>query len=244
MRDAAQARADALRSPVRRRIVSVITAADDDGGLDASEIADHVGLHVTTVRWHLDRLEAAEVVTGHSERAGNAGRPRKVYRTIEHDTEDTDRDHQSLYLLTGLLTKMVAERTDDHLLTPEEAGEQWARTHVPVDGQGEPAASAGEWIGKIGNLTDVLIEWGYNPEISTNGQIGNAEVRLAHCPFRDLARANPAVVCGIHRGLIRGTMQRLGENGTEVDLLPFADGDVCIAHLHNQELPGHESKES
>ena len=58
-----------------------------------------------------------------------------------------------------------------------------------------------------------------------------AEVTLAHCPFLELARANPAVVCGIHRGLISGSLEQLGETATRVSLEPFVDPTTCVAHV-------------
>jgi predicted ArsR family transcriptional regulator len=32
-----------------------------------------------------------------------------------------------------------------------------------------------------------------------------------HCPFRDLAEANPTVVCGLHRGLVQGFVDEMGD---------------------------------
>lgn len=248
MPDAVQSRDDALRSPARRRVADAL--AQEKNGLDAHQIADAIGLHVTTVRWHLERLEAAGYVASRSERAGGAGRPRKVYTVVEQtDKPDAERDRRSLELLGGLLTQMVSTQ-DERPVSPEEAGEKWASEHVHTSSSTEPAQTPGEWISKIGGLTDVLNSWGYTPAISTNGDGQRADIRLAHCPFRELARDNPAVVCGIHRGLIRGTMRKLGETDTEVDLLPFADGDTCIAHLTHHpssteaQTPGTTAKES
>lgn len=248
MSNAAQPRDDALRSPARRRVADALAEVDE--GLDAHQIAKVVDLHVTTVRWHLERLEAAGHVQSRAERAGNAGRPRKVYTLVTVlDKPDAERDRRSLELLSGLLTQMVSG-SNTRAISAEEAGERWAQQHANSSSSGDPARTPGEWISKIGGLTDVLNEWGYTPAISTNGDGQRADIRLAHCPFRELARENPAVVCGIHRGLIRGTMRKLGENDTEVELLPFAEGDVCIAHLTNHAssteppTPDTQAKES
>ena len=46
-----------------------------------------------------------------------------------------------------------------------------------------------------------------------------------------MARAHPEVVCGIHRGLIRGTMTAVGEDGAEVELRPFVTDRTCSARL-------------
>ena len=95
------------------------------------------------------------------------------------------------------------------------------------------ADTAGRWLGKLAQMIDVLQEWGYTPELSTSEGGRSAEVTLAHCPFLDLARDNPAVVCGIHRGLIAGSLAQLGESesATRVSLEPFVDATTCIAHI-------------
>lgn len=232
-----------LDSAVRRRIVDELST-EPDRSLTAAEAAEILGLHTSTARFHLDQLVAGQALSTRSERRG-VGRPRKVY-VLAVPTEPTaaERDHKSLQLLSGLLTETFATRLDDQPLTPEQAGEAWARTHVPADPDAEPSSTAGEWLGRIGGLTDVLNTWGYTPEISTNGQDKAADIRLTHCPFRELAKENPAVVCGIHRGLMRGTMHQLGERDTEVDLVPFAEGNVCIAHLMHDQNPDTQAKES
>lgn len=252
MAESARPRDEALRSPARRRVADALTVATP-GGLDAHELADRVGLHVTTVRWHLERLEAANLVHSHPERAGSAGRPRKIYRLVDVSpdaTVDDDRDRRSLHLLSALLIDMLATQHARRTVSPEEAGEQWALEHMDPDASRRPATTPGEWLSKLGGLTDVLHEWGYTPAISTGADRDNADVRLTHCPFRDLARANPAVVCGIHRGLMRGAMSKLGERTTDVELLPFLEGDTCVAHLRRRpplelsQTPEIEAKES
>ena len=49
--------------------------------------------------------------------------------------------------------------------------------------------------------------------------------------FLALATANPAVVCGIHRGLIAGSMEQFGETDTHVGLEPFVGPTTCVAHV-------------
>jgi predicted ArsR family transcriptional regulator len=227
-----------LTSPVRRRILEVLESAEQGDpdrlgreGLTASQLAKQLSLHVTTVRFHLDQLVAAGLLETSFHKHIGAGRPRKVYaRVAPPRPQVSSRD--SLRLLTTLLTEaFAAQDADGAPLSPEEAGRRWAEEHVPA-GDGQPAATAGQWIAKLGRTIDVLSAWGYEPELAADGAGRDARIELTHCPFRELARANTEVVCGIHRGLIAGTMSRLGEPRTEVDLFPFADGHRCIAHIH------------
>lgn len=54
---------------------------------------------------------------------------------------------------------------------------------------------------------------------------------LRHCPFLALAEAHPEVACGVHRGLLRGVLESLGEDAA-VRLEPFVTPQTCVAHLN------------
>ena len=225
-----------LASPVRRQIVDALALADGDAdtpGLTAAELGAEVGLHVTTVRFHLDQLVAAGIVESAVRRGGGAGRPRKVYTLAPGSLDDVDAraeaDH--LRLLSGLLASTLTQGVSGHAMTPAEAGRRWAVEHVSSQQGSPPADTPGRWLGKLAQMIDVLQEWGYTPELKTTDGGRVAEVTLAHCPFIDLARENPAVVCGIHRGLIAGSLSQLGESATRVSLEPFVDETTCIAHV-------------
>ncbi|KAB7744259.1 helix-turn-helix domain-containing protein [Nostocoides sp. F2B08] len=238
-----------LTSPVRRRILEVLESVEPRDpsrlgaeGLTAGQLATQLSLHVTTVRFHLDQLVAAGLVETSFHKHVGAGRPRKVYARVAQPRPQVS-SQESLRLLTALLTEaFVAQGAEGAPLSPEEAGRRWAEEHVPAEA-GEPAVTAGQWIAKLGRTIDVLADWGYEPELAADGASRDARIELTHCPFRDLARANTDVVCGIHRGLIAGTMSRLGEPDTEVDLIPFADGDRCIARIHATATPGGAAAE-
>lgn len=230
-----------LASPVRRRILEVLgtdrVSSDrlSSGrlgaeGLTAAQLAKQLSLHVTTVRFHLDQLVAAGLVEASFHKHIGAGRPRKVYARVK-GPRPTVSSHDSLLLLSTLLTEAFAVQGErQRAMSPDEAGRRWAVENVPA-APGEPAATPGQWIAKLGLAIDVLSEWGYEPELTADAGGRDARIELTYCPFRELARQNTEVVCGIHRGLIAGTMARLGEPDTTVELHPFAEGERCIARL-------------
>ncbi len=226
-----------LASPVRRRIVDVIAAAqggpvDSLGsqGLTASQVGKIVDLHVTTARFHLDQLVSAGVLTASFHKHVGAGRPRKVYAVPPSSPPPPD-SRQAMLLLTSLLTQAYAQtRREQRVVSPDEAGLRWAHENVPASDE-EPASTPGQFVGKVGRLIDVLQRWGYDPDIRTSEGGRSTRLDLHDCPFRDLAREDSTIVCGIHRGLIAGTMEQLGEPDTDVSLQPFAKGNTCIAHL-------------
>ena len=234
-----------LASPIRRRIVDTLAnlppALDPESaaptpaeGLSAKELADRFGLHVTTMRFHLDQLVQAGLLTATFQRRESAGRPRKLY-AVERGSLESVSSEQSFKMLSELLVESF--HTDEHgrPLTPDEAGARWGRRRVGQErsnaGAPEPARTAGQWLGRIGHMVDLLEEWGYLPEVSTSNHGRTAEVALHDCPFLSLAQENTAVVCGIHRGLIRGVLESLGEESTQVGLTPFVTPHLCVASL-------------
>ncbi len=225
-----------MASPVRRSLVEALErgeeGAADATGMTAAELAPLVGLHVTTVRFHLDQLVGAGVLRSEFRRQESAGRPRKVYLPVEQVPGQTA--HEPLRLLTQLLAEAMTATVEGESLTPFEAGRRWAREHLPAHEGRAPAETAGTWIARVGEMIDVLQEWGYHPELSTSEAGRAARVELSDCPFLDLARDNEAVVCGVHRGLIAESMTQLGETGTEVALEPFVTESRCLAHLRTR----------
>jgi len=234
-----------LGSPVRRTIVDTLanlpTGLDPETGsviphpgLRAQDLADRLDLHVTTVRFHLDQLVAAGLLRAHFQRRKEAGRPRKLY-AIEQGTLGSVSSDQSYRMLSQLLVETLRPEDDQLPSTPEAAGERWGRRHVHEGHPGligqPPSRTAGQWLGKIGQMVDLLREWGYSPEISTTNDGRTVRVALHDCPFMPLAKDNTAVVCGIHRGLMKGVMGELGEESTEVGLTPFVAPSLCVAAL-------------
>jgi predicted ArsR family transcriptional regulator len=235
-----------LASPVRRSIVASLErfaqpgGGGEDaraGGMTAAQLAEELGLHVTTVRFHLDQLELAGLVLSHFTTVFGVGRPRKVYAAAP-STDLSDHSSSHLKLLAGLLS---ASYSSD--LTPEQAGEQWAHEHIRLE-RTDPATTPGAWLTKLGRLIDVLQRWGYTPNLTTTDGGRSCRIDLVACPFMDLARANPDVVCGIHRGLLAGALDQMGENQVDVSLQPFVGPSLCHAHLSTSqrfEPPTEES---
>ena len=236
-------RSDVTTSPSRRAILDLLAdAADrvdprdasgaspgrDKDGLSAAEVGAALGLHVTTARFHLERLVDAGVVAS-VHRRGAVGRPRKIYVDARAARPGLA-SQEALLAFTELLTSAWSEGAHGSPVDPEGAGERWVRGRS--DGPAPPPASTpGSWLAKVGMAVDLLDEWGYQPELATSGRGRTVELTLHDCPFLAMARAYPEVVCGIHRGLIRGTMAAVGEDGAEVELRPFVTDRTCSARL-------------
>ncbi len=224
-----------LRSAVRRELVDVLADLPPERrstGLSAAELAEHVGLHVTTVRFHLTRLLEGGLIASHSVPTPGAGRPTKCYRTLPTATPDApERPHE---LLAQLLTESFGARHGDGSpLRPEEVGARWAHAHFSADGAG----AARGWAA-IESLLHVLTTWGYHPDVGVEDGGGTTRIDLVGCPFVELARSHPEVACGIHAGLIRGTLDRLGEAEARMTLELFVGPNRCRALVTTPTAPG------
>lgn len=57
-------------------------------------------------------------------------------------------------------------------------------------------------------------------------------LELDGCPFRDLARAYPQVVCSVHQGLLRQALHRSGiPSAARAGLRQFVEPELCIADV-------------
>jgi predicted ArsR family transcriptional regulator len=203
----------ALASAPRRRVLDALTRSATP--LDAQTIAAGLELHVTTVRFHLEQLEAARLV--HRSRAadgqgadGRRGRPRINY--VAADPTQEDSREQLIDALAGAL----AAGDDGGRSRSIAAGRTWADSLV-VDAGGVDGAGDDE----VATLVHVLDGLGFDPVR------GADEIRLRACPFRDAAREHPQVVCSVHLGLVERVLAQ-GGGDRQPELLPFVEPEVCL----------------
>jgi predicted ArsR family transcriptional regulator len=207
----------ALSDDRRVRIVEELRAARE--GLDVRELAERLGLHENTVRWHLGILDGAGLLDAEPTANGKPGRPRMLYRLRPGAAASTAADEHRL--LATVLTGTVAGLPDG-VERAREAGRAWGRFLVrrpsPLEQPGED-----EVVAEVARLLD---EEGFAAEAH-----GRA-IHMHRCPFHDLAESNPEVVCGVHLGLMTGALEELGSDLEVEGLDVFVRPDLCIARLH------------
>jgi predicted ArsR family transcriptional regulator len=178
----------------------VLAAVRDAGaGVTAAELGSRLGLHVTTVRFHLDRLAADGLIAGRAVPSGGRGRPRVVYQAVRVPDARAG-------MLAALADAAVGEGPAAE--RAQLAGERWAEG-LDVDGL-DPVAA----------LAAVFTELGFAPASVEGG------LALRACPFLEDARRHPEVVCGVHRGLALGIAQRAGGS---IELRPFQGNACVLA---------------
>lgn len=204
----------------RSRVLA--TLQDAGRPLDVTEVADLVGLHVNTVRFHLDGLVEAGAVERESEQREQPGRPRTLY-TARPDTAGAGA--RSYRLLAEILTSFVAAQVPQPALAAERAGREWGRYLADRPGPFERVDATTA----TGNLVEALDSLGFSPEARTAG--GRRQIRLRHCPFREAASKHQEVVCAVHLGLMQGMLAELDAPIEAERLDPFVEPNLCIARL-------------
>ena len=177
--------------------------------LVTAEIAETLGLHPNTVRPHLDRMHEVGLLEVTTDARGEVGRPQHRY-TIAPDAPSLGLEPP----LMPTLARMVLEMASNLGASPADAVAVGA-----AEGQARAAAYA-EAPSALEAVVADLDRLGFDP-IVTEGREGEdgatdpddvtAVVAFANCPFYDLARAHPDLVCSLHRGLVAGFVAQMGD---------------------------------
>lgn len=218
----------------RREVLNVLRDTAEPASI--ARIAERLGVHPNTVRFHLDVL----VDNGQIERVEAArtgpGRPPQLFRAVSGMDPTGPRNYQAL---AGALVGGLANGSD-----PEgnatAAGRAWGAGLAGADGS-RPRTRAQA----LRHLTGVLDDLGFAPEPPADDGGGDARIGLRHCPFLEQAKAHPQVVCRVHLGLMQGVVASTGAPVTVDRLDAFVEPDRCLAQLGGRdERPTDSSNDS
>lgn len=209
----------ALGDESRTHLMRILRGTTDP--LDAHELARQLGLHPTTVRAHLDVLVDAGLVVSHTEDRTTPGRPRRLYRAATDGVVATDANGYRLLaeMLASHLTGTSADVAQHAITTGRAWGTYLVERPAPYATMPAEAARA-----EVLRLLDHL---GFEPRFDEDG----SRILLRRCPFLDVARRHPDVVCSLHLGLIQGALETLGAPLEARDLEPFVGPSLCVAHV-------------
>jgi predicted ArsR family transcriptional regulator len=206
----------ALASASRAGILRLVRASA--AGLTTGEVAASCGLHVSTVRAHLDRLTEAGLLVRERAGAGVPGRPAWRYRSAAPEPAPGPYRALAAALLEHL------SRGGEGAVAATRVGEDWGRRLAAAGPGGQPP---------VDELLRVLDRLGFAPRPAGDPGPGGTEIRLHACPFLELVAGHAEAMCGLHLGVIRGA---LAESGVPVDELravlePFGAPDACVVRL-------------
>jgi predicted ArsR family transcriptional regulator len=206
--------------PTRARVLALLQDAGEP--LTAAVVAQRLGLHPNTARFHLDGLTEADLVVRQREERSTPGRPKVLYR-VESGAPDVA--HRSYRLLAEILTSYLAERLPDSAASAEEAGRAWGRylaaPAAPFRRPGETQA--------LGDLVDGLDRIGFESHVAEEGD--DLRLEVSHCPFLEVAAEHHDVVCSDHLGLMRGMLEQMAAPVSATTLEPLVEPSRCLAHL-------------
>lgn len=203
----------------RRDVLRVLRVAS--GPMSITAIADEVGAHPNTVRFHLDTLVSDGRVQQVEPDCKRPGRPPLMFRAIRQMDPDGPRRY---LLLAEILAMNLAVGRDPHAKALA-AGRAWGkRLESPAPHQ--KGMSADE---SIEHLVGVLDELGFEPERRESG--GVQQIGLRNCPFLELTESGTGVVCPIHLGLMQGALASWEAPVTVDRLDALVEPDLCLAQL-------------
>ena len=204
----------------RAHVLHLLRAAGSP--VSVRDIADQAGLHPNTVRFHLDALVDAGLAARTPTERTTPGRPSMAYRPVSGGGPVSGWRYR---LLAEMLTSLIAGMLPKPGETAAEFGREWGRslTELPPPYQRLDAGEAVE------RLTAIMAEIGFAPEAVTDGT--QYQLRLRHCPFREVAQNHQDVVCQLHIGLMQGALTQMRAPVTADRLQPFAEPGLCIATL-------------
>jgi predicted ArsR family transcriptional regulator len=190
--------------------------------LATADIARSLDLHPNTVRPHLERMREVGLLDQRLDARGGVGRPQHLY-SLAADAPSLGLEPPVFPRLARMMLRLV-ELSGPDADEVVEAGREQGRIDAsrwPGDVPGEDALHA------------ELATMGFDPEAVHDED--TVTIGFMHCPFRELAEAHPAIVCGLHQGMVEGFVEqrrgcRVAAFRSLIDREHPCQVDVAISH--------------
>lgn len=210
----------------RAQVLRLLRESNEPLGI--AEIANRLGIHANTARFHLDPLVANGQVECTRAEPGTPGRPPQLFQAV-HGMDPMGARHYRV-LAEALAATLATDPDSGRRAT--EAGRVWGHlqapahtdTSSPADGVDPVEAAV-----SVNRLIGMLNELDFAPE--QNDESRRSQIGLRNCPFLELAVDHSEVTCSVHLGLMRGAMEWWGAPVTVDRLDPFVEADLCMVHL-------------
>ena len=170
--------------------------------LGTADVAEALGLHPNTVRPHLERMRDVGLLDVEVSTKPAMGRPQHLY-SLAPNAPGLGLEPPSFPLLASMLIKIVARAglgRDDAVEVGRDEGARQARSYRRAPSCLEAVA-------------DQLDRLGFDPQVAAidDEEDTTAVIAFAHCPFRELAVEYPKLVCALHRGMVEGFVDEMGD---------------------------------
>jgi len=204
----------------RTNIIQILRDAKEP--LSVVEVAQMVGIHINTARFHLESLVDAGLAKRETEVRQAPGRRRVLYSgTLPNQTHERAQGYR---MLADILTAAIAARYPEVGSDMYAIGQEWGRY---LTSRPEPfeVIDEEELAERVIDKLDAL--W-FAPEIRKQPE---PCLLLHNCPFIRSAERTPEVVCELHAGMINGSLAELRSQQRLLDLSPQIEPHLCSGTL-------------
>lgn len=197
----------------RDQILRIV--AESDQPVSVEDISGITGLHVNTVRTHLEVLRAGGAIERSRGNLGGRGRPRWLYSASEPEGPYHRLAADLREALTAAEDPQVAAEAARRWRTAESAGQ--ASTDTPDEA--------------VGVAADALARLGFEVDVSPTGDA----LYLGQCPYAALVTEHP-VICDIHAQALEQVLAGTGQDIALESMDVFPRPGVCVAHLRRPDV--------
>lgn len=214
------------RNRQRERILRLVRDSAD--AIDAAGLSSLTGLHVTTVRFHLEALCADGMVTRTRLKQPGAGRPRTGFIAA--------RERLDYRVLSEILATALGGTEEIRARRAEHAGRAWA-ARIPESRDDRDVSTTENVLDRTASHAhEVFEQMGFAPEVvpARKPDDGERSIKLHQCPVRELARSHPEVGCRLHLGVLEGLVDKQADERSprlSVELEPFVEPELCVAKV-------------
>jgi len=204
----------------RTHIIQILRDAKEP--VSVADVAQMVGVHVNTARFHLESLVDAGLATRETEARNAPGRRRILYTgTLPNQTHERAQGYR---LLAEILTSTIASKYPDIGEDMHAIGAEWGRylTSRPAPFE---VFDEDEIAERVVDKLDAL--W-FAPELRSEP---SPHMLLHNCPFIRSAMHAPQVVCQLHAGMVNGSLEELRSRYRITELWPQEEPHLCRAQL-------------
>lgn len=199
--------------PTRARVLAFLQSASDP--VSVIDVANELGLHKNSARFHLDALVEAGYVERAVNATGSQGRPPLVFTAT---SEAPSISNLHLTELVQVLISSFVQPTPAAFDLAEKAGRTWGAGVAAQEDQSGVA---------LNDLATHLGERGFGTILD------DETVTFTRCPFRaTIAPEQLPLVCAMHRGFLDGFLE---ESGTDLETGELTIGPrICTATFEEQ----------
>jgi predicted ArsR family transcriptional regulator len=209
-------------SPARATVLAALRR--QPGPITLADLSDATGLHVNTLREHIDALIEVGLVERRRAEPSGRGRPAWLYEAVDGPDEPESTYGGLAAALATVIQRTSTSPRDDAIRAGTTWGRELAKKRPAVDRRRRGAERQAAAVRRV---VELFRQLGFAPETDDRRGV----VRLTRCPLLDTAKRYPDVVCGVHLGIVRGAIEEYGGDPTGSDLQPFSEPGACRLDL-------------